>query len=79
MIRVGILMFQNMRYAPFLKMYEKLVCDMGNVEYDVIYYDRDRSLGEIQDSHHVALPWHGKGTLAAPKICLLYTSPSPRD
>lgn len=68
MIRVGILMFQNMRYAPFLKMYEKLLGNMGNVEYDVIYYDRDRSLGEIQDSHHIALPWHGKGTLAAPKI-----------
>lgn len=61
-------MFQNMRYAPFLKMYENLLSSMSDVEYDVIYYNRDRSLGEIQDSHHIALPWHGKGTLAAPKI-----------
>ena len=68
MIRVGILMFQNMRYAPFLRMYENLLESMNSVEYDVIYYDRDRTLGEIQDLHHVALPWHGKGTLAAPKI-----------
>lgn len=68
MIRVGILMFQNMRYAPFLKMYEKLLREMDNVEYDVIYYDRDKSLGELKDSHHIALSWHGKGTLAAPKI-----------
>lgn len=68
MIRVGILMFQNMRYAPFLRMYENLLESMSGVEYDVIYYDRDRSLGETQDMHHIALPWHGKGTLAAPKI-----------
>lgn len=67
MIRVGILMFQNMRYAPFLKMYEKLLKEMKNVEYDVIYYERDRSLDEIKDDNHIALPWHGKGTLAAPK------------
>lgn len=61
-------MFQNMRYAPFLKMYENLLSSMSDVEYDVIYYNRDRSLGEVQDSHHLALPWHGKGTLAAAKI-----------
>lgn len=68
MTRVGILMFQNMRYAPFLKLYEKLLNEMENVEYDVIYYDRDRSLGEKKDLHHIAISWHGKGTLAAPKI-----------
>ena len=44
MIRVGILMFQNMRYAPFLRMYENLLESMNSVEYDVIYYDRDRTL-----------------------------------
>lgn len=67
MIKVGILMFQNMRYAPFLKMYENLLMDMNNVQYDVIYYERDKSLNEIKDANHIALPWHGKGTLAAPK------------
>ena len=67
MIRVGVLMFQNMRYAPFLKMYEKLLSELDNVEYDVIYYERDRNLGEIKDRHHIAVPWCGRGSLAAPK------------
>lgn len=66
-IRVGILMFQNMRYAPFLNMYEKLLNEIDYVEYDVIYYERDKSLSEIKDEHHIALTWHGNGTLAAPK------------
>ena len=67
MIRVGVLLFQNMRYAPFLKMYEKILKEMKNIEYDVIYYERDKSLEEIKDLHHIAIQWHGKGTLAAPK------------
>lgn len=67
MIKVGILMFQNMQYAPFLKMYEKVLQAIEDVTYDVIYYERDRSLGEIKDLHHIALPWRGEGTLAASK------------
>ena len=67
MKRVGILMFQNMRYAPFLKMYENLLDSIDGVTHDVIYFDRDISLDETKDQHHIAIKWRGKGTLAAPK------------
>lgn len=66
MTRVGILMFQNMRYAPFLKLYEDILGSMLDVSYDVIYFERDSSLGEIKDENHIAIDWLGKGTLSAP-------------
>ena len=59
-------MFQNMRYAPFLKLYEKLLQSLDNVSYDVIYFDRDSSLEEIKDEHHIGIKWTGRGTLSAP-------------
>lgn len=59
-------MFQNMRYAPFLKLYKNLLDSIPDVEYDVIYFDRDRSLNERKDKKYIAIPWKGKGTLSAP-------------
>lgn len=67
MIRVGILMFQNMRYAPFLKMYENIIKEIPDASYDVIYYNRDKSLNEINEEHYIPIAWYGKGTVAAPK------------
>lgn len=66
-MKIGIVMFQNMRYAPFLKMYEEILRSVPGVEYDVLYFDRDRSLQETKRRPYIALPWYGKGTLAAPK------------
>lgn len=63
---IGIIMFQNMRYAPFLKLYENILQEAG-LEYEVIYYDRDKSLNEPSDEKYIPIPWYGKGTVAAPK------------
>lgn len=64
-MKVGIFLFQNMRYAPFLLMYRNLFDSYPEVSYDIIYFNRDKSLKEIEDSHHYAIPWKGKGTLSA--------------
>lgn len=68
MIKVGMVMFQNMRYAPFLNMYKQLLESIDGVSYDIIYYDRDKALKETKDKHHIAIKWHGKGTLSASKF-----------
>lgn len=60
-------MFQNMRYAPFLKMYESILSSMDNVNYEVVYFDRDELLEEPKDDSYIAIKWRGKGTLAASK------------
>ena len=47
------------------------------------YYDIDRLQAEVDDTiklENVLLVKDGKGTtLGQPYVCLLYTSPSPRD
>ena len=48
-------------------MYEEILRSVPGVEYDVLYFDRDRSLQETKRRPYIALPWYGKGTLAAPK------------
>ena len=48
-------------------MYEEILRSVPGVEYDVLYFDRDRSLQETKRWPYIALPWYGKGTLAAPK------------
>lgn len=60
-------MFQNMRYAPFLKMYEEILKELPNISYDVVYYNRDKLLNELEDEQHIPIQWYGKGTVAAPK------------
>lgn len=63
---IGIIMFQNMRYAPFLKLYENILQEAG-LEYEVLYYNRDKALNETNDQKYIPIPWFGKGTVAAPK------------
>ena len=65
-MNVGIIMFQNMRYAPFLKLYERIL-DQEKASYEIIYFDRDVGLQEVKDEKHIPIKWYGKGTLAAPK------------
>lgn len=80
MKRVGVLLFQNMRYAPFLKMYQSILDELG-VEYDIIYYNRDKTLNEISNDHFIPINWRGKGTVAASKIekLLNFTCIYPRQ
>lgn len=66
-MKVGIIMFQNMRYAPFLETYERIL-DHENADYEIIYFNRDASLQEENDDKHIPINWHGKGTLSAPKF-----------
>lgn len=67
MNKVGIVVFQNLRYAPFLKFYTNILNEMKNVEYDIIYYNRDVSLNEPNCENIIPISWCGKGTNAAPK------------
>lgn len=57
MRRVGIVLYQNIRYAPFLQTYEKILKDIENIEYDVIYFNRMPELGEIDDESHISINW----------------------
>lgn len=68
MKRVGIVFFQNIRYAPYIKYYTNLLDGIPYVEYDLIYYNRDRSLNEPNGGKFIPVPWIGKGTNAASKI-----------
>ncbi|MBQ8474928.1 MAG: hypothetical protein IJ499_04630, partial [Clostridia bacterium] len=56
MKKVAIVMFQNMRYAPFLSFYERILCDMG-IPYDIIYLNRNPELNEISDDSHISIEW----------------------
>ena len=67
MIRVGVILFQNRRYAPFLQAYEKLLREMKDVSYEVIFLNRDLSLNEKTEGNYISIPWKGKGTTSAPK------------
>ena len=59
-MRVAVLLYQNMRHAPFLKFYESVFQKMEDGEYDVIYLDRHPELQEPVDEHHIPIPWVGK-------------------
>ena len=68
MKRIGVVFFHNLRYAPFIKHYTDLLDRVDDVEYEVIYYNRDRNLNEPNDGKYIPVPWVGKGTNAASKI-----------
>ena len=57
MRRIGIILYQNLRYAPFLKTYEKIVSDIEGAEYDIIYLNRIPELDEIEDDRHIPVNW----------------------
>lgn len=58
-MRIAVLLYQNMRHAPFLKFYERVFHEMKDVEYDVIYLDRHPELKEPRDEHHIPISWIG--------------------
>lgn len=59
-MRAAVLLYQNMRHAPFLKFYENLFQKAEDIEYDVIYLDRHPELNEPNDEHHIPISWVGK-------------------
>lgn len=52
-MKVAVLLYQNMRHAPFLKFYERIFQETEGVDYDVIYLDRHPELNEPNDEHHM--------------------------
>lgn len=59
-MKVAVLLYQNMRHAPFLKFYERIFQETEGVDYDVIYLDRHPELNEPNDEHHIPISWIGK-------------------
>ena len=68
MKRLGILVFQNILYTPYLKLYTNILDNINNIHYEVIYYNRNSKLNELQDNQTIPIQWYGKGTNAASKI-----------
>lgn len=67
-MRVGIIVFNNLRYTPFIKYYTDTLDQIIGVEYEIVYYNRDRSLNEPKNDKYHPIPWIGRGTNAAPKV-----------
>ena len=59
-MKIAVLLYQNMRYAPFVKLYEQILHAVDEVTYDVIYLNRNPELQELCDDHHIAISWFGK-------------------
>ena len=57
MIKVGICLFQNMRYAPFLKQYEQILSEIPDCNYKVLYLDRKPLLNEPEDDIYSKVKW----------------------
>lgn len=68
MKRVGVVFFHNLRYAPFINYYTNILDSIDDLEYEVIYYNRDRKLNEPNNGKYIPVPWIGKGTSAASKL-----------
>lgn len=56
-MKIGIVLYQNMQHAPFLRFYEDLLASIGIQDYEVIYLDRHPELGEINDERHIPVHW----------------------
>lgn len=59
-MKVAVLLYQNMRHAPFLKFYERIFQEIEGLDYDVIYLDRHPELNEPNDEHHIPVSWIGR-------------------
>lgn len=68
MKKVGIIFFHNLRYAPFVKYYTDILDSLNDIQYDIIYYNRDKKLNEPKNGKYIPVPWIGKGTNIASKF-----------
>lgn len=59
-MKIAVLLYQNMKHAPFLKFYERIFRERADVQYDVIYLDRHPVLMEENDLRHIPIPWVGR-------------------
>lgn len=70
-VKVGLLLFQNMRNAPFLKTYEDFIENTEGCTFKTLYLDRNMALGEQEDEKHTKVKWSGK---VESKVCKVLNS-----
>lgn len=58
-MKVAILLYQNIQHAPFLRFYTQLL-EKNNVEYDVVFLNRNPSLAEDSLPGCISIKWFGK-------------------
>lgn len=72
MYKIGIILFHNIRFAPFLENYLNILKNFDHIEVDVLYVDRLPELNEIKDEHHIAIRWRGFGINRTNKLAKIY-------
>lgn len=63
-MHVGIILYQNMRYAPYLRVYQEVLSKIKGVDFDVIYLNRCPELDEVRNDNYIPIKWiklRGKG------------------
>lgn len=68
MKRVALIVFHNIRYAPFVEYYVNLLSKMDEVTYKIIFYNRDKTLCENDDKNCIGIRWYGKGNNSSSKF-----------
>ncbi|WP_161063405.1 hypothetical protein, partial [Ligilactobacillus salivarius] len=61
-MKVGIILFSNKRFSPFLKYYTNILSHQQGVSYQLIFLNRDVSLRETTTDNETSISWIGKGT-----------------
>lgn len=59
-MKVAVLLYQNMRHAPFLRFYESVFHKVKGIDYDVIYLNRHPELKEEINESYIPISWIGK-------------------
>lgn len=67
-MKVGIILFSNMRYSPYLNSYTKLLNSIPGISYEVIYFNRYKELGEGNNDNTIGISWFGKNANASNKV-----------
>ncbi len=57
--KIGIVLFSNLRYSPYLKFYTDAISRLKDAEYKVIYFDRYKDLNEVKDEQFLSVSWIG--------------------
>ena len=57
--KIGIILFSNLRYSPYLKFYTDAISKLKDAEYKVIYFDRYKDLNEKMDEQFLPVSWIG--------------------
>lgn len=62
MRRVGIILFSNIKYCPYADFYSDILENIPDMEYDIIYFDRNSDLCEVVDAHHIPIKWGNRNS-----------------